>query len=674
MSEIAPLLPDPSQSDLQATRLFREAYSLAETVYRPGTGYPIGATELTVSADGEQLAFTGPVPESLLSTPPTRICLVNLRTKALRVASFGPNFDLTPRFSPDGHLLAFRSDREAPGHFQVYLLDLRDGLTHPVPKLSGWVESLEFSPDGRSLLVLVAGHGADLSGAQGARSSPRKGPFKGWMPTVDTGEESFRRRAAWVVDLARHRVRRASPPGVNVWEACWCGNNAIAAITSKGASENDWYGAQLIRVDLQRGRIAALYAPKDQLGWLSGAPDGRRLAVVEAVCSDRGLCAGNLLIVDAQKGRVRSLQCAGIDVTSTAWRDSRRVLVSGLRNLETAVVDVDAVAGKTKELWSSQVLCSHSPFYPHAAGAGAQGFVMAVQGHREPASILHVSRGRARSVISFAGVECSELARRLPEVEPYRWSAPDGQQIQGWLMRGSGKTPPLVMEVHGGPIWRSSPFFLGRNPHYAMLAMRGYSLFWPNPRGSSGRGQDFARAVMGDMGGKDMVDLLSGVDSLLERGGFDSRRLGVIGGSYGGFMTAWLVTQDPRFAAGVAVAPMTDWLSQHLTCNIGHFIETYLLDSETNLRRRDYLTRSPVMFADRVNTPMLNVCGALDHCTPPSQAQEFHNALREHAVESMLVTYPREGHGVRSFPAMIDYSARVVDWFERHIGARRKGS
>jgi len=142
----------------------------------------------------------------------------------------------------------------------------------------------------------------------------------------------------------------------------------------------------------------------------------------------------------------------------------------------------------------------------------------------------------------------------------------------------------------------------------------------------------------------------------------------VMGGSYGGFMSSWLITQDQRFAAAIPVAPVTNWLSQHLTSNIPYF-DTFCLGSRyTDLGGKHYL-RSPVQFAHRVRTPTLNICGALDRCTPPGQALEFHSALRENGVESVLVTYPREGHGVRTFPGMIDYAARVVDWFETHLKA-----
>jgi dipeptidyl aminopeptidase/acylaminoacyl peptidase len=201
-----------------------------------------------------------------------------------------------------------------------------------------------------------------------------------------------------------------------------------------------------------------------------------------------------------------------------------------------------------------------------------------------------------------------------------------------------------------------------------MLLKRGYAVFLPNPRGSTGRGQNFARQVLGDMGGADTQDVLSGLDRLVELGSADPQRLGVIGVSYGGFMSAWLITQDSRFAAAVPVAPVTNQVTEHLLSNIPHFVSMFLQDTYTNPTGK-YFQRSPIMHAHKAKTPALIVCGALDRCTPAAEAMQFHNALLENGVESVLLTYPEEGHGIHKWPAAIDYAGRVVEWFEGHMGA-----
>lgn len=627
----------------------------------------MSATEPSAAPDGRQVAFTGTFLHELQGVPTGRICIADLDSGALRVVSFGPNQDLTPKFSPDGRWLAFRSDRSAGGQFQVYLLELRTGLTRAAPTVDGWVESLEFSADSRRLLVQVASHGVDMGAVQGGNTTGRADAATrpAWIPVVD-GAEDPGGRSAWVIDIVAHDARRVSPASINVWECCWCGRNAIAAIVSEGPTEDAWYGAFLARIDLSSGRCRDLYRPRHQLGWLSGAPDGKHVAVVEAVCSDRGLCAGDALIVDTGSHVVRTVNSRGIDVACTIWRDNKQLVVMGLRNLETVVAEVGA-AGEVRERWRSLELYSQSPHYPQVVPCGAHDFAMFVHGHHQQQSLAHVTKTRVRTVLSLTHDGVDEVVRSLPSVRPYKWKSSDGTEVQGWLMRGPGDRPaPAVMEVHGGPVWRWSPIFLGRAAYYSMLAKRGYAFFWPNPRGSTGRGQAFAAAVIGDMGGADAQDLLSGLDRLVEDGIADRRRLGVMGNSYGGYMSAWLITQDRRFAAAIPMAPITDWVSQHLTTNIPSF-DPWFLGSRFNGRSGNHYSRSPVMFAHRVRTPTLTICGALDRCSPPGQAQQFHNALLLNRTKSTLVTYPQEGHGVRSFPAMIDLSARVVDWFTRHM-------
>jgi dipeptidyl aminopeptidase/acylaminoacyl peptidase len=225
-----------------------------------------------------------------------------------------------------------------------------------------------------------------------------------------------------------------------------------------------------------------------------------------------------------------------------------------------------------------------------------------------------------------------------------------------------------VVNVHGGPVWA----YMNRWPRASVhpLAARGYAVLLPNPRGSAGRGRDFASKVVGDMGGNDARDVLAGIDALVERGIADPERIGVTGGSYGGFMSCWLPTLDTRFAASVAISPVTDWYSQHFNSNIGRWDGEFLAGDPGDAGG-PYRDRSPVMFADRVRTPTLLTAGLNDRCTPPGQAIEFFRALRWNGVETELVLYPEEGHGVRKFPTVIDLCTRMVAWFERFMPANR---
>jgi dipeptidyl aminopeptidase/acylaminoacyl peptidase len=175
--------------------------------------------------------------------------------------------------------------------------------------------------------------------------------------------------------------------------------------------------------------------------------------------------------------------------------------------------------------------------------------------------------------------------------------------------------------------------------------------------------------VIGDMGGADAGDDLAGVDAIVERGDADPERIGVMGGSYGGFMSCWLPIVDGRFKAAVAISPVTDFYSQHWNSNIGAWDAWYLGGAPQD-GNAAYRERSPVFLADRVTTPTLLTAGTEDRCTPPGQAIEFYRALRARGVPCEVAIYPGEGHGVRRFPAYLDLVTRATAWFERFMPAR----
>jgi dipeptidyl aminopeptidase/acylaminoacyl peptidase len=658
------------QSDIRDTDLYRDAEALYRSLRQPGTGLISDAVEVHVSSDGQSAVFAGIMIDEVKGSPPTRICQLDLRSGDLRVLTFGPNTDRSPQYSPDGRSIAFLSDRHAAGDFQLYLLDPTTGGVRSTTPVAGWVEYFRWSPDGTCILLGVAGHGADVAGGQGAITSQHKAQVQpSWMPKVEVGDEEHHWRRAWVYEVQTGQARQASPAHLNVWEASWCGNRALALIASEGPSEGLWYQARLHWLDLTDGHMRPLHVPEYQLGWPAASPSGRHLAVVEGICSDRWIVAGDLLVINAASAQVQRLDTHGVDITYCEWRSDETLLLAGHRGFDT-VVGLYAVGGAFQEVWISREITVAGK-YVTVSGIGSAGDCLLIgEGFLRAPEIGRLRQGHYETVKSFdRGYR--DCAQAIREVECVTWTAPDGLEIQGWLLKPHGDPPhPLILDIHGGPVFHWRPRWLGRANawHTLMLVERGFAVFFPNPRGSTGRGQDFIRRVLGDMGGADTYDCLSGLDALVQRGLADPNRIGVTGASYGGFMTSWLITQDSRFAAAVSVAPVTNQVTEHLVSNIPHFVKLFLADTYTRPGGK-YFLRSPVMYAHQAKTPTLNICGALDRCTPPEEAVQFHNALRENGVKSVLATYPEEGHGVRKFPAAIDYAARVVGWFQEHIPA-----
>jgi len=657
--------------DLRNTPLYQEAESIHRALRRPTSGLISDAAEVTT--DGRRVVFAGSIVDRLNGTPASRICATDLSSGDTRVITFGPHTDRAPKFSPDGDLIAFLSDREGMGNFQLYLLDLKSGGARAAPRVEGWVEYLHWSPDGRRIVLGVAGHGAETSGTQGAvRSQQAFSAAESWMPRIERGSEAFHWRRNYVYEVGTNTLRRVGTEADNVWEASWCGNDALVVISSTGPGEGLWYSARLKRVQLDSGESQELYAPKDQLGWPAGSPDGRWVAVVEAVCSDRWVVAGDLKLIQIPSGKIRCVDTNGVDITYVEWCSAHRMIVGGHRGFETVVGRYEPTADSFVETWKSVELSTAGRYFT-AAALGDQGDCVVVGESFTRAPEIAVIRGEEYRAVRSFDLGYDALIRGTAQIEQISWSAPDGLALQGWLLRPVESGPcPLVMHIHGGPIWQIRPMWLGRYfVHVLMLLNRGCAVFFPNPRGSSGRGREFARRVLGDVGGSDTQDYLSGLDALVERGIADPARLGVTGGSYGGFMTSWLITQDDRFAAAVAVAPVTNQVTAQLLSSIPHFVELSLADRYTNSAGK-YFQRSPIMHASRVRTPTLHICGALDRCTPPVEAEQFHSALLQNGAESVLVTYPEEGHGISRWPACIDYAARLVCWFELHMAANRE--
>jgi dipeptidyl aminopeptidase/acylaminoacyl peptidase len=660
------------EQDIRGSVLYQEAEALYSALRRPGTDSISDASE--ISTNGHDAIYTGTLIDKLIGSPPTRICLTELVSGDTRVLTFGPNTDRSPKYSPNGRTIAFLSDRNGAGNFQLHLLDPSSGTVTTTPIVDGWVEYFHWSPDAKRILLGVAGHGADVSSGQGAILSEKvETGLPSWMPSVETGNEGYRWRRAWIHDLATNRTESVGPEGLNIWEVVWCGNDKLAAVVSDGPGEGAWYVARLHLLDIATGASREIYAPRDQLGLPAASSSGHRLAMVTAICSDRGFIAGDLELIDTHSGTARKIDTGGASISHIEWRTNHKLLLAGHRGHATVTATYDTESNAFREVWASEELTT-AGLYAHVAGLGDAGdCVMIGEGFLRSPEIA-VIRERQYQIVRTLHDPTSVVPNPAEiNVERLAWSARDGLEIQGWLLRPPGTGPfPLVTAVHGGPVAHWRPRWLGRGGvPFILLVKHGFAVFLPNPRGSDGRGQDFVRPIVGDMGGADAQDLLSGVDALVKRGIADPERLGVMGVSYGGFMSAWLITQDPRFSAAIPVAPFTNHVTEHLLSNIPHFEALFLADRWNN-PGGSYFKRSPIMYAHRTQTPTLNICGALDRSAPPAEAAQFHSALKENGIKSVLVTYPEEGHGIRKFPSSIDYAARVVAWFEEHMSPRKR--
>jgi dipeptidyl aminopeptidase/acylaminoacyl peptidase len=663
------------RKDLRESPEYAAVAEHLRRLHEPAFGGPHHVTDLVTTTDASRIVVTGSVYDELDGLP--RTALYEVRDGALRALTSGGRSAKGARLAPDGLSLAFLSDRAMAEVFQLYLLaDGQLGEARPAPAVPGTVEYLAWSPDGTRILLGVAGLGAEMADAQGSGTAGSgESGLPSWYPQVEAGTSEDAWRGLWLYTPASGVLARVSPDGLNVWEAAWSGPGHVLAITSDQPGEDDWYGAVLSRLDISTGEVTELLRSDVQLGLPAGTSDGRRAAVVEAACSDRCIVAGDLILLDLVAGTRCAVDTAGTDVTAVQWIDGTQLGYLGQRHLDSVAGIADAGPGPLPQTITAKELVASpqswaSGFYPAGAFTSDGRVVVIRDDYDIPQQIAIVGTGAGQVLASLAHAGTDYIRSVAGSAANVTWSAPDGTAIEGVLCAPDGAGPfPLVLDVHGGPIGAYQRRWAMGGYAIALLVSRGYAVLLPNPRGSSGRGQEFAAAVVGDMGGADTHDYLSGIDAMIERGIADPARIGTMGVSYGGFMSAWLVTQDQRFKAAVAGSPVTEWYSFTFTTNIPRWGLWFLDDADPEEIGNQAHTRSPVMHASKARTPTLLTAGAKDRCTPAGQAREFYQALIGHGVDSELVIYPEEGHGVSRFPAVTDYLTRLVTWFERYMPA-----
>ena len=601
-------------------------------------------TDLDLSSDGERLAYI--VAPSFREKGKAFESRLWIDGKA---ATEPGAADALPRFAADGRL-AYASDRGHAGRMSLWL----DGRGE-LGEIPGSVEDLRWAPDGSSVLVLAADLGADRAGAQTATR----------IKEADAEEEDpkvFRPASYWRrlyrVDVKTGATQEVGPPGVNIFEFDWAGGH-VAGVCTDDPSESAWYDAWVGLIDIDSRTVERVHTAEWQLQCPTISPGGR-VAWIEGFASDRAVVTGTVNVLE-----VGSL-APELDVTWISFADEETLWYAGSRR-SGSIAGRLYFDGDFEELYSGDATVGRrfqQQIWPSADGSKIAALFESAD---DPPEVVFLEDGEPRPATALNTEVASQL--RVCDWRTYTWASFDGLEIEGLLalpQSYDGGALPLVVLVHGGPTGTWSWSFVHAQGWPQLLVEAGYAVLLPNPRGSSGRGQDFARANLGDMGGGDLQDILAGIDALVRDGIADDDRVAITGGSYGGFMASWAVTQTDRFAAAMPFAVVTDWTSFHYTTNIGQF-DALFLQGDPNDSAGPYPKWSPVFHAHECKTPTLIIHGEEDLCTPLPQAKEFYNALVESGCEVELVVYPREGHGWSEREHQLDAWNRVRDWLEKHV-------
>ncbi|WP_420139648.1 prolyl oligopeptidase family serine peptidase [Sphingomonas sp.] len=644
------------QRDLRSSDAYQNTLSFYEHLFGSGVW---GASELSIAPDGRFLLFSGiQCKHGVEAGPVSDVYRYDIQDRSRTLLRADARL---PRLSPCGQQAALVLEDRL--NSRVVICQSLTGETVYTLHDLGLIEQLAWSPDGKRLMLLIPGRCADVAGIHGGVELRDDGLGPCWLPDILQPEAKDRRRNCWVWTPAQATFQQLDLHGLNVWEANWVDDRSIVAVASERPCESSWYAARLVMIDARDGRISTLYTPTDQIGTPMAAPNGATIAFVEAPCSDRGLVCGTVKILDIATRSVRALPVPDTDISSIAWRSNADILYAGVKGLKTAIGTIDAATGRARESWSSSTLTC-GDYLPTALAFG-EGAIAVFEGFATPPFIGRVCGQRVHIVHPLDGGAAPTGTGRMAHRE---WTSRDGLTIEGFLLlpEGGGKDMPLLVDLHGGPIWCHRNRWMARLRAAPLLVQQGCAILFPNPRGSVGRGDAFARRVIGDVGGGDATDCLAGIDTLVAAGLIDPARIAVSGSSYGGFLAASLVTHNSRFAAAVAISPVANWYSQHFSSQIPAFDAGFLGD-DPRKPAGPHFTRSPVFATNGVTAATLILAGGLDRNTPPGQAIELYGALVEAGATCVAAVYPQSGHNVRSYPEYVDSVARIMIWLDQHL-------
>jgi len=609
---------------------------------------------IAVSPDGRRVASVeGDAPPSGRSPPIRDLEIRGVDGSAAivipmpcgRVAQCWPS---SPAWSPDGKHLTFALRTPGTHARSLYSVGPDGGHLTKLLDFDGTITDLKYGRDGRLAMLATAGATKEVGATEA-----------GAPITGDLGGPPAEQRIAL---LEAGRLAFVSPAELFVYEYDWLpGGAGFVGTAAPGDGDNNWWVGKLY--GFSSGGAHLLFAPADpqhQIAEPRVSPDGKTIAFISGIMSDFGSTGGDIYTLPLAGGVASDITPAmPASATSIGWGCDGRLLARLLAGDQTRIVQLKP-GGASKILWSgAESVSGETAGLSMSCSSPVTASVH--ESFTAPPEIQVGRIGVWRDLTHVnAGLTMPLTAKSIT------WTS-EGHAVQGWLLLPLGATGklPLITEVHGGPAAASTPSFGGPGLDRTLLE-HGYALFRPNPRGSYGQGEAFTLGNVRDLGYGDLRDILAGIDAAERAAPIDDARLGLTGGSYGGFMTMWAVTQTQRFKVGVAAAGISNWLSYYGENGIDQWMIPYFGHSAYD-DPAIYARSSAINFIHKVKTPVFEYVGADDIECPPPQTEEFQHALAELGVPTSMAIYPGEGHGLRDPAHLADSERRALAWFDKYL-------
>ena len=620
-----------------------------------------------VSPDGKRAVYT--ISDAVMTADKsefvTQLWLATTDGRENFQLTFNEKSSLNPKWSPDGNWIAFTSNRKENKN-NLYLLSMRGGEAEPLTDVKTGVSNFEWSPDGKWIAFTMT----DTKTEDEEKNDKARNDFR-WI------DENLKMSRLYVIPVqkegnGKREPRKLTTEDYNVGSFDWSPDgNRIVFNHTRSSVANDWTTGDVSVVEVVTAKANVFANTPSAEDAPVYSPDGKWIAMTVSDNPPSWSTSALIEVFPAAGGPPKILPASyDAQPNIVGWAaDGKRIYFNEAKGTTTQLYVIDIASNKIQEIKTPPAVLTGINL--NRTGT-MLGFAQETPETPRDAFVSAVS--------TFAPVQISHANAgvKLPPVgktEVIRWTSKDGKEIEGLLTYPvgyqAGQKVPLILNIHGGPTGVFQQSFLGgRSPYpIATFSAKGYAILRPNPRGSSGYGAEFRRANFKDWGGADYQDLMSGVDKVIEIGVADPERLGVMGWSYGGFMTSWIVTQTQRFKAASAGAPVTNLMSFNGTADIPGFVPDYFGGQFWD--QMDAYQKHSAMFNVRgVKTPTMIQHGDADVRVPISQGYEFYNALKAQGVPTRMIVLPRQPHGPNEPKMQLAAAQANVEWFEKYLGGK----
>jgi dipeptidyl aminopeptidase/acylaminoacyl peptidase len=591
-----------------------------------------------------------------------------------RQLTFGERGESAPAWSPDGRSIAFLAARgtSADVKTQIWVLPMGGGEAYQLSSSKESITGFAWSKDGTRIAFLAVD---TLPKDDEAKRARRDDP--------QVFEGGLRLSHAWVIDVANKTATEIVHGNYTVKGApTWSHDGARLAFQASPTTLLRETRTDAYVVTIADKHIEKVSGKSDVASTPAWSPDGRTLAFTVLPqnhtpradsISDVQIGNNHLLLYDVAAKTTKDTYDAKADVSAGTpqWvPGGKQILFTTGERAYTSIYSYDVATGVLTKSADKTLVGGMS--------LSADGRVIAfTMGSSNAPADVYIGNPATRESTKLTDLNPQIRDIALGETEIVTWKSNDGTPVEGVLIRPvgyrAGQRYPLLVEAHGGPTGATNAGFKANSGSPGQVyAGQGWAVLYPNPRGSTGYGEKFTRANILDWGGGDYRDIMTGVDEMVRRGLADSTKLAFEGWSYGGYMTAWVVSQTSRFKSARMGAGLSDLQSMYGTTDIPGYIGTFFSGIPTAKTLDFYRARSAITFVDQVTTPLLIMSGGSDERVPIGQSMEYFRALKDRGKTVELVFYPREGHGLSEYYHQLDRMRREYDWITRYtLGPRQ---